>query len=56
MLELREITYDNFHDCTALDGGEWADTVMFSFAEAWMERLYMEPRAIYKNEQLIGFM
>lgn len=56
MLELREITWDNFHDCAALDGGEWTDTVMFSFAEAWMERPYMEPRAIYNSDRLIGFV
>ncbi|MGI6700661.1 MAG: GNAT family N-acetyltransferase [Christensenellales bacterium] len=60
MIELRNITEDNFHDCIHLKASianeSFVDPVVYSLAEAWLDYPNTKPFAIYKGDKLIGFV
>ncbi|HEL2072334.1 TPA: GNAT family N-acetyltransferase [Streptococcus suis] len=60
MIELREISDENFYDCLHIDSGiskeDYVDSVEFSLAEAWSLRPFSHPRAIYNGMDLIGYV
>ena len=60
MIELREITEENFTECFALQAGvdneNFVDDVIYSLAEAWVFRKGTEAFAIYNDEAMIGFV
>ncbi|MEG3309145.1 GNAT family N-acetyltransferase [Streptococcus suis] len=60
MIELREISDENFHDCLHIDSGiskeDYVDSVEFSLAEAWSLRPFSHPKAIYNEGELIGYV
>ncbi|MGT2950647.1 hypothetical protein BU202_05830 [Streptococcus cuniculi] len=60
MITLRPIDEDNFQACIALTVSvaeeDFVDPVLYSLAEAWLHRDYMEAFGIYHQDQLIGFV
>ena len=60
MISLQEITEENFNKCINLDPGvtnkDFADSVVYSLAEAWLYYPDMKPFAISKDDELIGFV
>lgn len=60
MINLRPITTDNFIQTTLLDpntcNNDFCDPVLWSLAEAWVQRDFMHPLAIYKNNLMVGFV
>lgn len=64
MIELREITEDNFNDVLSLDVSEsqkaskYVASNIRSLAEAWLYRDAGDvfPYAVYNNEELVGFI
>lgn len=60
MLQLQEITEDNFLACLDLDPGPsgqgHVDSVQYSLAEAWSNRPCSYPKAIYQGEELVGYV
>lgn len=59
MIELRNITEDNFHDCIHLKASvaneSFVDPVVYSLAEAWLDYPNTKPFAIYKGDKLIMY-
>lgn len=60
MIELRDITENNFTECLRLkasvDNENFVDTVTYSLAEAWLYYKETETFAIYNEETVIGFV
>ena len=60
MIELREITQDNYIECLILkarvENEDFVDPVVYSLAEAWVFYKDTRPFAIYENEKMIGFV
>lgn len=60
MVELREITEDNFQQCIKIHASvrdnSFADSVIYSLAEAWVYYQDMRPFAIYNDDAIIGFV
>ncbi len=60
MIGLQEITEENFNECINLDSGvtniDFADSVTYSLAEAWLYYPNMKPFAISMDGKLIGFV
>lgn len=59
MIRLEEIREENFNECINLDPGvtneDFADSVAYSLAEAWIYYPAMKPFAISMCDELIGF-
>lgn len=59
MIRLEEIREENFNECINLDHGvineDFADSVVYSLAEAWIYYPAMKPFAISMCGELIGF-
>lgn len=59
MIRLEKIREENFNECINLDPGvineDFADSVAYSLAEAWMYYPAMKPFAISMCGELIGF-
>ena len=59
MIRLEEIREENFNECINLDPGvineDFADSVAYSLAEAWIYYPDMKPFAISMCGELIGF-
>lgn len=60
MVNLVEITEDNFQSCLNLNAGlnqqkGFVDPVIYSLAEAWLNKNF-QPWAIYQEDNLIGFV
>ena len=60
MVELREITNDNFNDCVNLKVAEaqkdFVYSNCYSLAQAWVNNKTMFPFAIYADACLVGFL
>lgn len=60
MVELREITKDNFEECLRLDVAESQRTFVpsnaYSLAQAWVYYKTAYPFAIYADDIMIGFI
>ena len=60
MIRFEEIREENFNECINLDPGvtneDFADSVAYSLAEAWLYYPDMKPFAISKDDELIGFV
>ncbi|RLK63917.1 GNAT family N-acetyltransferase [Atopobacter sp. AH10] len=60
MIDLRAITEENFSECIALTppciNEDHVDSVLYSLAEAWLYYEYIEPYAVYSDNNLIGFV
>ncbi|WP_282929336.1 GNAT family N-acetyltransferase [Anaerococcus sp. Marseille-Q7828] len=59
MISLEKISEENFKECINLDPGvtneDFADSVAYSLAEAWIYYPDMKPFAISMDGELIGF-
>ena len=59
MIRLEEIREENFNECINLDPGvineDFADSVAYSLAEAWIYYPAMKPLTIVLDGELIGF-
>ena len=60
MIELRTINENNYTDCLNLKASvaneNFADSVAYSLAEAWVHYKDTKPFAIYVDETMIGFV
>jgi len=60
MVELREITRDNFNDCINLKVSEeqknFVASNIYSLAQAWVYHKTAFPFAIYNDNSLVGFI
>lgn len=60
MVELRDITEDNFQQCLKIHASvpddSFVDSVMYSLAEAWVYGRDARPFAIYNDGTIIGFV
>ena len=60
MVDLREITRDNFDDCIKLKVSQvqkgFVAANVFSLAQAWVYRATAFPFAIYHDDLLVGFI
>ena len=60
MIELRTINENNYTDCLNLKASvaneNFADSVAYSLAEAWVHYKDTKPFAIYADETMIGFV
>jgi len=60
MIELREITEENFDECLELsvsdDQEDFVDGTVYALAEAWLHRDEARPLAIYSGDEMVGFL
>lgn len=60
MVELREITRDNFEECLNLDVADsqraFVSSNIYSLAQAWVYYKTAYPFAIYADDKMIGFI
>ena len=60
MVELREITQENFEECLKLRVAEhqraFVSTTVHSLAQAWVSRDTAYPFAIYADDTMVGFL